>query len=48
MDPLTLIIIIIMVIFFFPVIMRGIGCLLRTISIVILIVGALILLGIFL
>ncbi|QQK79020.1 hypothetical protein HUG20_03290 [Salicibibacter cibi] len=48
MDPLTLIIIIIMVIFFFPVIMRGIGCLLRTFSIIILIVGALLLLWLFL
>ncbi|WP_160141788.1 hypothetical protein [Salicibibacter halophilus] len=48
MDLLTLIIIIVMVIFFFPVIMRGIGCLLRTISIIILVIGALVLLGMFL
>ncbi|MBB6451416.1 hypothetical protein HNR44_003423 [Geomicrobium halophilum] len=47
MDPLTLIIVIIMAIFFFPLIIRGVGCLLRTIAIVVLVIGALILLGMF-
>lgn len=46
-DPLTLIIVIIMAIFFFPLIIRGVGCLLRTIAIVVLVIGALILLGMF-
>ncbi|MGY4690870.1 hypothetical protein [Salibacterium sp. K-3] len=45
MDPLTLIILIVMVIFLFPLIMRGVGCVLRIIAGVVLVIGAIILLG---
>ncbi|WP_160141787.1 hypothetical protein [Salicibibacter halophilus] len=48
MEPLTLIIIFIMIIFFFPAIMRGVGCLMRTIAIIGLAVGVLLLLWLFL
>ncbi|WP_018924452.1 hypothetical protein [Salsuginibacillus kocurii] len=48
MDPLTLIILIIMVIFFFPLIMRGVGCLLRLFALVVLVAGAIMLLGVLL
>jgi hypothetical protein len=40
MDPFTLILVIILVIFFFPVILRGVGCLIRTAATVIVIIVA--------
>ncbi|MFD2706673.1 hypothetical protein [Salibacterium lacus] len=48
MDPLSLIILIVMIIFLFPLIMRGVGCVLRIIAGVVLIIGAIILLGVLL
>ncbi|MFZ4453702.1 hypothetical protein [Salibacterium aidingense] len=48
MDPLSLIILIVMIIFLFPLIMRGVGCLLRIVAAVVIIIGALILLGVLL
>ncbi len=47
-DPLSLIILIVMIIFLFPLIMRGVGCLLRIVAAVVIIIGALILLGVLL
>ncbi|WP_185819567.1 hypothetical protein [Salibacterium salarium] len=48
MDPLTLIILIVMVIFLFPLIMRGVGCVLRIVALVVLVIGAFILLSVLL
>ncbi|WP_176764776.1 hypothetical protein [Natribacillus halophilus] len=47
MDPLTIIIIIVMLIFLFPLIKRGVGCLFRLLALAVLVIGALVLLGIF-
>ncbi|MDQ0300612.1 hypothetical protein J2S78_003080 [Salibacterium salarium] len=48
MDPLTIIILIVMIIFLFPLIMRGVGCILRIVALAVLIIGALILLSLLL
>ncbi|CAM3984084.1 hypothetical protein [Alkalicoccus chagannorensis] len=40
MDPLTLILVIVLVIFFFPLIMQGIGCLIKSIALIIVVVVA--------
>ncbi|RSL30234.1 hypothetical protein D7Z54_26865 [Salibacterium salarium] len=48
LDPLTIIILIVMIIFLFPLIMRGVGCILRIVALAVLIIGALILLSLLL
>ncbi|WP_187254666.1 hypothetical protein [Alkalicoccus halolimnae] len=40
MDPLTLIVLVVIIVLFFPLFMRGIGCLLKTIVTVVLIAAA--------
>ncbi|SFP66203.1 hypothetical protein [Salibacterium halotolerans] len=48
MDPLTLIILIVMIIFLFPLIKRGVGCVLRLIAGIVIIIGAVILISVLL
>jgi hypothetical protein len=40
LDPLTLIVLVVIIVLFFPLFMRGIGCLLKTIVTVVLIAAA--------
>jgi len=47
-DLITIIVIAIMVIFVFPLVMRGVGCLIRSIASFVLIAGAIVLLTTFL
>ncbi len=39
-DPITLVLVVVLIIFFFPLIMRGVGCLIRSLATIILIVVA--------